>query len=74
MSSLPPNLAYQGEPEARITPGRHGYWVDVTWGISGLSTAPWWRPTRKGAERKARRVITWWKAQEARHKAAWKLT
>lgn len=65
MSDLPPSLAFEGEPEATITRTRYGYSVNVTWGLCGLSTAPWWRLTRKGAERKARRVMRWWKAQEA---------
>jgi hypothetical protein len=72
MTAPPPFCAYEGEPQATITRGhRFGYWVDVTWGISGLSTAPWFRWTRRGAERKARRVITWWKREESRESWTW---
>jgi hypothetical protein len=62
----PPLCAHEGEPQATITRSRFGYWVNVTWGISGLTAAPWFRWTRWGAERKARRTIAWWKAGESR--------
>lgn len=68
---MPLNLAYEGEPQATMRRGRRGYWVDVTWGLMGISTAPWWRPTRKSAERKARREIARWKAEAQREAEAW---
>jgi hypothetical protein len=65
--SLPPSLAYEGEPEATIERCPHwGYRIEVTWGLMGLyNDIGWWRPTRKSAERKARKLLAWWKAQEA---------
>jgi hypothetical protein len=67
MTGLLSSLAYEGEPEARIERAdRFGYWVDVTWGMIGLSTCPWWRPTRSMAEAKARRAMARWKAEESR--------
>src|SRR5260370_7185023 len=63
----PPFTAYEGQPEGTIERhGRCSYWVDIHWGMMGLSTAPWWRWSRKSAERKALREIRWWKARAAR--------
>jgi hypothetical protein len=66
------SLAYEGEPQATIERSRHGYWVDVSWGMMGISTAPWWRWSRKSAERKARREMARWKARVQRE--SWTLT
>lgn len=72
--SAPPFCAYEGEPEATIWPGdRFGYWVNVHWGLMTISTAPWWRPSRASAERKALREIRWWKAREQPRKS-WRVT
>lgn len=43
----------------RVSELRPGQLTPSLWGLSygGGATSPWWRPTRRMAERKARRVI-----------------
>jgi hypothetical protein len=66
-TEVPPVTVYEGEPEATIERhGRCSYWVDIHWGLMGISTAPWWRPGRRSAERKARRELRRWKAEADR--------
>ena len=66
-TELPPVDIYEGEPEVTIERhGRWSYWVDIRWGVMGITTAPWRRLTRRSAERKGQREIRRWKAERDR--------
>lgn len=58
--------------EATITPCRWGYDLTFRKGlIEMVRDIGWWRPTRRGAERCARRVIARENAKEAREARRW---
>lgn len=58
--------------EATITPDRYGYWITFHAGLTELRRdGGWWRPTRRGAERCARRVIARENAETERLTRRW---
>jgi hypothetical protein len=62
----PPDL---GETVAVITRTRFGYTVDLRDDVTALNS-PYWRPTRRLAEAKARRLL----AREKREPESWTVT
>lgn len=72
----PPDWVVEGlkpQPwEATITPARRGYWITFSSGLmEHRRDTGWWRLTRKGAERCARKVIANLTADDARRAASW---
>jgi len=55
----PPSPWDPGPPEAVITRIGPGYSIDIHQGLTGLSE-PYWRPTRRWAEAKARKLLAHW--------------
>lgn len=58
--------------DATITPSRHGYRITFHAGLTELRRdTGWWRLTRRGAERCARRVIARENAETERQTRRW---